>query len=553
MSALVLPNHGLLLPPWVRKSRESALRQSARKVVGIMQTVGLFANNFIVIPGGDGVLRSNDPTGAYGQYVATHYVAPYADVTGATSDEDVMDSGGDGGAAAFAAASNPSQPCTLMCAVRNAIAGNRPRLYPGIFDSLAVSNLPESFTARFHVLNAGTAEQPILFFCQYPAAYYYNQPSLLTIFRQTYGEAGGTNPDPFFGMTTDYVILDGPHINTNDTTPAEEEGVILVGGRSIGCEVRRIWVDMNDVSYSTGENKSAVFFNNCQNPRLVDSRFTGNESNGQHNSAALELRWADGAIAEHNYFNGVTPLWNKAENVGFTVPDPFHYHQNCHFRYNLVVNAKPYAFKTQTVRSTYVYQNIFHASYDSLLHLQGPVKEIDCPTFIWNNLLIGEGVAQSNSALLFFEANLHAAGSQFHSNILVDAGTNYMRYTEGAPLSTAELDQWDIYDRNVYHVLSGSPAWEVNYTGYNGMAAWQAYAATFGAQPHDNETYESNSSASDPEFVSPDYVNPENGDWRLQNNSQPARTIGLSSVNGGICGPYITGNEEIGVRADPSY
>jgi len=49
-------------------------------------------------------------------YTVTHYVEPFASVSGASGDDDVQNG------TAFTNASNPATPCTIYCALTNAVA-----------------------------------------------------------------------------------------------------------------------------------------------------------------------------------------------------------------------------------------------------------------------------------------------------------------------------------------------------------------------------------------------------------------------------------------------
>ncbi len=514
-----------------------------------------------------------DDNGGSTTYDATHFVASYAESRyiqrNAASDHDPMDDGGDRGAAAYAACRDDSTPCTLRVAVENCSAGDRIQMAPGryVATQTVEAELEGNHHAWYHVQCTGTPDDPVVFFAEHPAAYNRDDPSLWTEF---YREFGGplpdANPEPFFGITTDYITLDGIYANADDTTPAEEEGIVLVGGAATGGEVRRVYVVMDDVDFDTGENKSAIFLNNHYGARVTDSYFDGNASNDQHNSAAIQTRWCDSCVIENNFFDGVTALWMKGQNWGPFVDEggPYQRARDSIIRYNFVQNAVVYAFRVLDNHSIRIYQNFFHSDHDSVVIFlpdNGDPVNAGVPVEydVHNNTIITSGNVQTNTSGFFWRGGGNTdigTQSQLHSNIVVDDGSPYVYRWDDAQDSGNEMGNWNIYDRNVYFSRSGSVSLSLlsGSPEDKSFAQWQAYAAGLGQQPgQPGQDYEANSSESDPGFVDPDYINPINGDWTLRPNDQDAVTIGLDSANGGVTGAWITGREDIGLRETPTY
>lgn len=629
----------------------------------------------------------------YFTYTPTHYVAPHADIAGVSSDEDLMESIGDGGAAAFAAAINPSTPCTLMCAVANAnanvVTGIYVQLAPGAYESEATDQ-GSSFFPRFQLLGDGYSHaNPLVFFAKYPAAYYHNQPELCTELVQLQGitgrDAAGANRSEHNGGTNEwegcpgfiaardnqYVTFSGFYMqydSAGDTgssartfgiVPPEEVGVIGLHSESRYCTISNCYIQCDDFNTYTGENRSWLFVNNARDCYLRNNKFEGNGTNQTANSSAIQTRWADHCIIEHNYIDGINGIWSKGANWGPFRDDAYDeqpdatnlYFDNgstrplageivedattgatavCLFdamrdqvggaggdwgagtaegwipvyniqgsfglgndlqidsstvatvgyggnvtgsgayirarnsivRYNFVINAPMNAARDTDQESITYYQNFLHAAYGGAWVYTTPNtndwNQYGYEYHFTNNTLVCQG---GNFSYVWSGDGIITPikpDSQIHSNIYVNDGSDGIFGIEQVWPSDGDIDNFDIWDRNVYYSRSGGEHFKLGYDvggdEYTTVTAWKAFAATFGTQPgQPTFDYEENSVNTDPEFTNPNWTNPELGDWTLSAGSQDARNIGLAAVNGGMCGAWITGSEEIGLRANPIY
>jgi len=209
------------------------------------------------------VVTSNtfDVTVTAGSYVATHYVAPFAEVTGATSDYDVQNS------LVFSNATSSGSPCTLACAMANATAGHQVQCAPGVIIG-STSGPGHRYLSDFMPTNSGILGDPIVFFAQYPAVANHGSTELYTEMRKQNAEgstmgAGGS----------DYIVFDGFYFDENFNLPANDGGTLILGSGSTGIEARRcsfLRTGASDThgAYNTGANKNPVFLQRIRTVRV---------------------------------------------------------------------------------------------------------------------------------------------------------------------------------------------------------------------------------------------------------------------------------------------
>ena len=268
-------------------------------------------------------------------YVATHYVAPFAQVPGAADDEDIQNQ------TAFDNASNPSTPCTIMAACRWAVAGNVIRAKLGTYTIEALQNLSGGgrLYATICPTNNGTLGNPIIFFAENPAAYNRSSPSLWSkLSRPTPTYLGG-GINAIIGASAgdsqgrNYVIFDGFYVDEIESRPGPSGGIVQIQGGSIGIEIRRFYFGRaGGSSHGTwsgsgnGYDGNSVWTQNCTDGRVVDCYWEGADGSWPANDGEVQCYGATNFVVEHCTVNGPTGLsyFKAATN------------RNCVSRYNWI-------------------------------------------------------------------------------------------------------------------------------------------------------------------------------------------------------------------------
>lgn len=495
------------------------------------------------------VLRSA-VAGGSSSYTATHYVAPYTEVAGATEDDEDM------GATAWTNAASSSTPTTAGTAMRRATAGNKTRFGSGVYELTPVfgGGSTTRFTAALHPRNSGTAENPIVWFAENPAATSTGLTELpvceLRRENETFTDdvvcpVIGTAGAPGAG---NYHIFDGFYINETLCRAGASSGVCqVVGGPSTGIEWRRMVIDRRDITaydeWSSapvgGYNGNSWFVQGATDVRWVDCYILGNNTmTNESNDAVIETySLIDGVIENCTFIQCGYSWYFKAENEGGQLQD------NCIARFNLVDSYN--GGSSQICGNTTVYQNVIRATnFPGTWYNPAGVDPAAAPCHWYNNTLICTG--GTFQAAMYIRGNRVSDGTDsFYNNIVYVNGSNSVQFVElESQTSGVPMDEFDRYNYNVYYRADGgTPRWVDSGVSYTSFASWQTQAATYGTDPH-SDVYESDSIYQDPLFV-----NYGAGNFRLQGGS-PALTAG---VGGAPAGAYITGNEEIGVRANPTY
>lgn len=478
--------------------------------------------------------------GGSGPYVATHYVAHYSQVAGASSDQDVQD------AAAFAAATSESTPCTAYCALANAAAGHKVQWGPGI---MVGPDTTVRYAAAFASANSGASGNPIIHFAKYPAATNPNNQELWTeIRRVTSNEQGCAMSNRNGGTMTNYVIFDGFAALESVTKPGRSNGIFCLSGNGsttgIGCELRRILVDRSGVAnYAGGYNANCVYVTSTIDARTVDCRFFGTGTITGQNAGAYEVYNSIRPICEYSSFincgHGAFVKTEAPTDPGQMDDAEVRY---CYFDTLSCVHS-------QTSRRTLVHHNLIKASQRGMRWASTAANnQINCPVEFYSNTII-LAASGTEGAITFQGASLTDGTDDWRDNILYvhGAGNGYLCLFNaygGAPY--AQISDLGRFNYNCYYDTSG-PRWfdqATTYTVFAGGGGWQEHMATYGTDAYGG-VYDANSIYSDPQFV--DF---NGGDYRLASNGQAALT---ASSTGGPVGCYITGTEERGVRASPTY
>lgn len=481
---------------------------------------------------------SQDPP-ASNTYTATHYVAPFASVSGAVNDTSDL------GAASWAAAVNSGSPTTLGTAMARAAAPNRVQCAPGTYSAVAING--NRFTPAWFPANSGTSHaNNIVFFAQYPAAYYRNNPELWTELsrpRETWWGGGG-NINPITGASVsdsvgrNYVYWDGFYINETVSRSGPSAGCVQTQGGSTGIRYRRFLFDRRGMStydtwWATNDNGNCFWSQGCTDVRIQDCYFWGDDTAvATASHSCIQTYGSHDFIVENctSYLAGGLVYFKAAAN------------SECVARYcRAEMGVGVQAYGTQISDSTTFHHCLSRAPHQCLTYYNpDDLSEVNVKSY--NMTLISIG-GNFTTALYIRGRDTSLEEDQFYNSIVYVNGSGNVTFCELGDSSPIEVQQFDRFNHNVYYRADGgTPRWGIGGASYTPFSNYQSQMAAFGTDPY-GDVYESDSIYSDPLFT-----NYAGGDYTLQAGS-PALTAG---VGGAICGAY-DGTGEVGLRTTATY
>lgn len=490
-------------------------------------------------------------------YTATHYVEAYDGGAGpGTSDFDTQTSG----AFAAAAASNETPvPCTIWCALTYATAGDMVQLAPGLYVGNPNPAVQNRFKPRFRPANNGTSGNPIIFFAENPAATNLGSPSLFT--ELTANQATlPANPQPTFGCYgetlqaegQEYIIWDGIYVSQeNGAHPFH--GQCSLAYHTLDVEIRRCVFDRTETG--GGDQFCAINLESATDVRIVDCVFRGGSSNpptgpSSHNDGAITIYSGYNFLIEYCKF-----MRNEADDSDmgqsiFVKGDKGGANGNHGVIRYCWMEGQIYSSDDGIMSLNYadgsaggveVYQNVMWKNWGGIsVRVDG--TELFKSFNIHHNTIVdtraNDGV-DGMGVFTFREMTLEDELT-VRDNIVAHLLDNNANRPLIATEVGVDLDECIDFDNQHYFNGFSNPVWNIGVdvdggTQYTSLETWQAQWTDVDA----NATY------GDPLFE--DYAN---GDLRLQTGS-PCLTG--ASVGNGPRGAYITGSEEIGVRANPTY
>jgi hypothetical protein len=474
--------------------------------------------------------------GGGGAYAATHYVAPFASVAGASNDYDDL------GATAWTNAASSGTPTTFGTALARAIAGNKVRCGAGTYTG---PDTTLRWSCAFAPANSGSFGNPIIFFAENPAAYNISNPELWTILERVLDGGGVCLGFTYTSVSppSNHCIFDGFACYEATTLAGASAGVLRLHGT--GNEFRRVLIDRTDVlPYGGGYNGSAIYITSTIGCRVVDTYFLGNDTLSTQQDSAIEIYNSEDLIIEHIEGHGA----GQTVHVKTEAPTDSGIMENVHVRYSILEGSTGVAGLTsQTSRSTFVYQNLIIRTGTGACGFRwtNTAEELDCQVQFYSNTVIGNHASGSGLGLFDMQGAIRvAAGTEFYNNIFINNNNgNIVRFPETGSWTIGDPDDFDRLDYNFYQ--QSSPSFYLNGTTHTSFANYQAaMASTYGLDAYGNE-HEANS-----QMGTVTFVNEAGGDYHLADNGQAALT---ASTTGGPVGCYITGEEEIGLRASPTY
>lgn len=466
---------------------------------------------------------------APGTYTPTHYVAPFASVAGAANDYTDL------GQPAFNAATNSSTPTTLGTASRWYVPGNRIRIEPGVLMgenwNLGAGASTHRDVGCFHFARNGTAQDPVIFFARYPATANYGSTALYTeVRRPNPPEPITATASPPILITGAYVFVDGLYADERVTIPGPDSNLFRFGGGN-NNEFRRCAVDRDPTpspSYNGGYNANPFGAYNSINCRIVDCYVKGSASGAHLNHSAMDFYGNQGMVVEYcTIEDGWYSVFAKTDDT---------FAQDVTFRFNKFLNGMCGIAHQTNSDGVVLTQNLMIVNHIGV-YFDNQASVLS-PATVTNNTIILKGASapQAGPGGLYFEGNVNHDGSTYRDNLVyIKSGTHstvaFVQRDANANTGWADIT----FNHNHYFDAGGSPTWINVGATYASIVDWRT---AIGSGAEVNSTY------SDPQFV-----DAANDDYRL-NTGSPART---SSSAGGPVGCYINGNEEIGVRANPTY
>jgi|JI10StandDraft_1071094.scaffolds.fasta_scaffold10523_2 hypothetical protein len=453
-------------------------------------------------------------------YTPTHYVDDYAAVSGATSD------GEDRGATAWSNATSPSTPTTIGTAMARATAGNVVRVAPGTY---SVTPIDSRWSPSLSVANSGTSGSPIIFYAQYPGAYNEGSTSLYSEIRSNNSAIRGAVLGVVGGQ--DYIYFDGFVIDQTYTPPRPSNGTVVLGfSESTGVQIRR-FLFLNEEQPS-GDNYPSIYMEGVTSPRVVDSRFRGGNTGGEGD--CVTMYGVYDFVLEHNELIDVRMgMYAKGSAASGTRRN----YGVMRFNYASGVTDKVwFASVVDTSNGVNIYQNL---GVGNSQNFRGdPAGEGPSEVHVYNNTFV-DTISSGNAhdAVIWMEGSVSSTGNEFYNNIVANtsaSSTVNLHTVQVASPSTA----FAIIDYNNYY-NAGSTLYFSDNQDNDTSGSWMQLTAW---RTHTGD--ETNSITTDPSFV-----NAAGGNYRL-NTGSAARTAGNT---GGVIGAFITGNEEMGLRASPTY
>jgi hypothetical protein len=480
-------------------------------------------SNVLRIAGGGGVISISggvDPSG-HG-YTVTHYVAPFASVSGATSDGQNISAG------SYSSATNSATPTTLGTAFARASAGHIIELAPGTYSAEGGSGEDE---AAFSIGVNGSAGNPIIFCAEYPATHNDSNRSKI---RNTDASSVVSGRAPVIKMNT-YCIIDGLWFDYADGGLPSTRGVCATGFGTTNVGFRRLRFDRTDLgSDDDGDNYGCLHLRGTNTIEVSNCKFLGGFSGtASENEACVETYGARNVTIEHCEFDDVATGFYIKGTDGT-------YGSNGVIRYNKLKNVGQ-AFRMlcgayNTAGQMEIYQNLIyqdgtHDGWSSGFYMDNFVSQLE-DFHIYNNTI--DAPADASEGTIMVNGNGGAgSNNRFRNNIAVYRVTtsqvNFNAQRALTDFATADLDY------NWYYENGNTVQYYLNPTTHNGIAAWRTALGS---------SKEANSQEGNPQFT-----NAASGDYTLQVGSGAL----TASSTGGPVGCYITGSEEIGVEAAPSY
>lgn len=478
--------------------------------------------------------------GGSSSYTATHYVAPFASAAGSPANDYV-----DQGATVWANAASSGTPCNLGTAMARAVAGNKVQVAGGEYLSNQLTG--NRWLPTWRPTNSGSSGNEIVFFAETPAA---TNPSSgnLSVLQNT---AATQSDDVCFGVVgegteTDYIIYDGFAVDqANGALPQNSGGQCSIGSAT-GVQIRRC-LFLREDGLTGGDNDSGIFTQGSTDLVVSDCLFRGGNSgaSSSHNDSAIQTYGCFNFTFEYCTFEANAShlmgcgIFIKGDGGSGGSDGVIRF---CNFKNPSVAGAAALEinFANDSRGGVDIYQNIMRGgrgafSIDSSNPDSGKRSQVYNNTFVDTTGDVGDSGSVividpvDNISQVTFKDNIVAHRADTSSS----RGLIFTR--DQSNLSSAA--EWDF---NFYHMSEGAPRFRdfTSPSTSNTYTTLEAWVSLWGDTADVNSQY-----GSDPfeDYATEDF-----------HISSGHAALTASSI-GGPVGAYITGSEEIGVRASPTY
>lgn len=469
----------------------------------------------------------------------THYVAPFASVSGASSDADAQN------ATAFSNASSVSTPCTLQCALVNATGNHIVECAPGVY--IKGITTEDNTTALFTSYNSGTnAGAPLIFVAKYPAAKNMGNSALWSEPRRHATDLAAwiVNQDIVWpplmggggiGSYKSHVIWDGFYFNEEFSAPSTNGLCMARGsggsGNGIGIKFRRClfdrydWLGQEGINLG-GNNYNCIQFHTCTDGAALDNYFRGAyDGTGSHNHSCITQYASDNYTFQNNTFDSVTTgIYIK----GTGARDPYGTVKLNRF---IDVSKGIACLANSATQDTTITQNLFYFSgsppsgFDYHFHF-------DATSSMQHWVLTNNTLALKSTGSGWF-VDRQDGNNVFRNNLIAHTAGTISAGADGWYVNSAvDLSGFGDVDFNFYWSHNGGNQFSDNGGTHTSIASWRTSTGDEGSSVLG---------------TTPSFVNET--DFRLSGGSA-ALTAGNT---GGPVGYSITGSEEAGVRTSPTY
>ena len=463
----------------------------------------------------------------------THYVAPYAQVTGAISDEDITNG------PAYAD-STELNPCTLFEATTSCAAGDTIQTASGVI-TVTETGVPQD--PAIHPDASGTSLDPITFVAEYPAAYN-SVDALRTRFERVGFAVAG--PCAIFGPSDngvgyDYITFDGFYVDYARNGHPSTRGLCYINDAD-NCVIRRCRFDRVDLGVDDNtDNFNCIQLNGTTNTSLLNNIFdNGYDTDSSHNKAAVTTYQSSGMVIEHNEFRNVAAGLYLKGDLSFAVGNQgiARYNKFIDCRHPLLTFVgPPTGVGDMEITQNLVYYTQTLTGYDYAFEMQ-PYSAANSYNYNvhHNTFIVPPSSVYGGYRITGDFTGTAWTGCRFDDNIIACITGSLSEPIINAG-GCSDLSLWSSMTNNWVYNNGSNLRFSFNGTNFTTASALTNFEGAIG-------NAFSATSSGDPEFE-----DAANYDFRL---AAGAATRTASSTSGPV-GCYISGAEEIGLEASPSY
>lgn len=409
--------------------------------------------------------------GSYNGLTVTHYVSPFASVSGASNDY------ADLGATSWSNAISPASPTTLGTAMARAGAGNVVGVDSGVYTHSTGGSPYHTFVPGWHPASSGTAGSPITFVAKYMGAKLSSPLSDSTRSELIAGSGtyGGADSHPVFGANTrDYVRWIGFVCDEYNCRTTQDNGPAYIAGGT-GCWIHYCAIRGNntDVNLQTDNHTGIRVGEGGTNDsgHSLKNNLIWNFQNGfGHNAAAIITYGFRNMTIENNYvydcFGGIYIKGSGGSGANFN-------YGSC--SYNRVRNADigMHIQDLDGSNDMVVSHNLVYdfTSIGIALSVAVDAANGRRAKVTRNSIVVNQSMG-GNGAL--YVGSITGAGNEFNDNIVAMFNSTNQLYMDGGGYTANNFTNYDY--NGFYGSTAGNP-WSWNGGNQANIAALHAAVA----------------------------------------------------------------------------